>query len=93
MHSVLLHVEKPAGSTSAEVQAWQSFPGIAASITSQDEAIRMLGESCWLLPLQKSVHSFVALAHAAQVHKLTYHVLFFEAEPPWIDYAPTPSSS
>ena len=84
MHSVLLVVEKPDTNVHANLLKWQEFQGATANTPNLSVGIRTLGESSWLIDLQKNLPAFVHLAHAAQARVLDYRVLFFPDEPKWI---------
>ena len=85
MHSVLLFVEKPDAAANLPKNTWEGFGTAAIHTLQRDTTAHTLGESCWLISLETSRHSFVALACAAQERKLKYRVVFLSEEPRWID--------
>ena len=84
MHSVLLFVEKPTSGPSPQRDVWPTLLATASHIVSTDAAVQTLGESCWLIPLRTSMHSFVTLASLADTQKLAYRLMFFPDEPRWL---------
>jgi hypothetical protein len=85
MHSVLLFVEKPTTEDPAILQVWRNFWGAAQKTVESTTGTQTLGESCWLIDLQTSVHAFADIVHAAKQYQFRYRVLFLQDPPKWID--------
>ncbi len=85
MHSILFHVEQPVTFANVKEEDWDRFVVASRNLCRHNATVRTLGETCWLISLQKNLYTFAALLSAAHTRQLTYHVLFFPDEPQWIE--------
>jgi len=87
MHSVLLVVDKPDAGDHVGNKKWRDFLGDIQSTIARSSEIEVLGERCWLIPLDKGVGTLASLVYFAEARDLTYRVLFFEDAPQWVTNA------